>query len=104
MQRNVENACKLTSKGISLQSVTDSDYRMELIIFESLLTTFELYVILEAAGKVAKNWLDSRSKPPCTTTKISFPKSVTLTDSYIIIIDLTNGEQKAGFHCLPDNE
>ena len=40
---------------------TNSDYKIEMIIFESLLTTFEVSVIFEADGAVAK--ISSNLKP-----------------------------------------
>ena len=37
-------------KGLPTECVTDLDSRLEMLIFESILTTFELSVILKAAG------------------------------------------------------
>jgi len=35
-----------------------------MIIFGSILTTFELSSFLEAAGAVLKNWLKPKTEPP----------------------------------------
>ncbi len=51
-----------------------------MIIFDTLLNTFEVYIIFEGAGGCIKNWLQSKTKPPLQSlTKLSFSKSVVRT-------------------------
>ena len=50
-----------------------------MIIFESLLTTFEVSVIFWCSWSSGENWLESKTKPPkLSLTKLSLSKSVTL--------------------------
>jgi len=47
-----------------LQSVTDLDLRNEMIIFGSILTTFESSSIFGGSWVSIENWLKPKTKPP----------------------------------------
>ena len=55
----------------------DLDYRIEMIIFESILTIFEASIIFVGSWGNIGNWLEPKNKPPLRIlTKLILSKSV----------------------------
>jgi len=46
------------------ECVTDLDKQSELVIFESILTTFKLSIIYGGSWGSIENWLQPKTKPP----------------------------------------
>jgi len=54
-----------SSNGIyNTESVTDLDQGLELLIFESILTSFKLSIIFRGNWGSIENWLKPMTKPP----------------------------------------
>ncbi len=49
---------------LGTESVTDLDYRSEMIIFESILTFFKLSVVFRGSWGSCVNWLEPKIDPP----------------------------------------
>ena len=65
-------SCQLASITSSSECVTDSDEQIKMIIFGSLLTTFEASIIFWGVWRSSKNWL----KPKTTISKFNQIKLV----------------------------
>jgi len=51
-------------KNATTECVTDLDSWSEMIIFESILTTFKLSIVFRGSWGRSVNWLESKMEPP----------------------------------------
>ncbi len=61
--RWIEEDFVLVSIILATECVTDLDDQSDMIIFESLLTTFEAIFIVWGSWAICKNWLELKTKP-----------------------------------------